>query len=87
MVIPFMPPLSGIVFSIDVGLLTECDDEYWTTSEGKLSFEQPPDKPSKITAFNCLIRLTKILAYAHQTLVRTQTSFLFCHSTLTSHIS
>ena len=55
--------------SIDVSLPVECDDEYWTISDGKLSPCQPPDKPSKITALNCLIRLCQILSIAHRELV------------------
>ena len=55
--------------SIDVALPTECDDEYWLTPEGKPLFKQPPDTPSKVTAFVCLIRLGQILALAMRTIV------------------
>lgn len=57
--------------SIDVHLPTECDDEYWISPDGQPLFEQPPDKPSKVSAFNCLIRLTQVLALVHRTLVST----------------
>ena len=56
--------------SIDVSLPTECDDEYWIMSEGQVKFQQPPNKPSKISAFNCYIRLNQILASATRTIVR-----------------
>ncbi|KAH9926304.1 uncharacterized protein BXZ73DRAFT_49447 [Epithele typhae] len=53
---------------IDVGLPMECDDEYWLDDLGKPSFKQPDGKPSKITAFNCYIRLSQILLFAVRTI-------------------
>ena len=55
--------------SFDIDLPTECDDEYWTASEPELAFKQPPGKPSKITFFNCYVRLHQILAFAMRTIV------------------
>lgn len=43
----------------DLDLPIECDDEYWDNG-----FQQPSGKPSLITFFTSLIRLTDILAYA-----------------------
>ncbi|KAM5544331.1 hypothetical protein V8D89_001991 [Ganoderma adspersum] len=51
-------------FSFDLALPTECDDEYWLTPEGEPSFKQLPGKPSKVTAFVCVLRLAQILAFA-----------------------
>ena len=45
--------------SFDVDYCVECDDEYWSMSDGNVQFEQPPDKPSKIAAFNCCVRLNQ----------------------------
>ena len=55
--------------SFDIDLPTECDDEYWTASEPELAFKQPLGKPSKITFFNCYVRLHQILAFAMRTIV------------------
>ena len=53
-----------IYFSFDLDLPLECDDEYWDNE-----FQQPPDKPSSITFFNCFLRLMDILAYAMRLIV------------------
>jgi hypothetical protein len=55
---------------IDVDLPLEVDDEYWIHSDPTQSFKQPPDVPSRTTAFVHLTRLCGILAYALQILVR-----------------
>ena len=57
------------MFSFDIALPTECDDEYWLTPEGEPSFEQPSGKPSKVTAFVCVLKLGQILAFAMRTVV------------------
>ena len=54
---------------MDVEFPIECDDEYWLTPEGELSFEQPPGTPSKVTAFVCVVKLCQILAFAMRTVV------------------
>ncbi|TCD69092.1 hypothetical protein EIP91_008734 [Steccherinum ochraceum] len=60
----------------DVELPVECDDEYWELSDHSdpekahvkmVAFKQPPGKPSKITYFNCFLRLNQILAFALRT--------------------
>ena len=65
-------PRAGCSFDID--LPTECDDEYWTASEPELAFKQPLGKPSKITFFNCYVRLHQILAFAMRTIVSSSSS-------------
>ena len=74
--------------SIDVALPTECDDEYWLTPEGKPLFKQPPDTPSKVTVFVCLIRLGRILALAMRTIVSViSTNFFDAKLTLQQYSS
>lgn len=52
----------------DLELPVECDDEYWIVTDTELRFQQPPNKPSKITFFNCFLRLNQILAFALRTI-------------------
>jgi hypothetical protein len=52
----------------DVELPLEVDDEYWEPEDAEKAFQQPPDKPSKIAAFNSYLKLTKIAAYAMRTI-------------------
>ncbi|KAM5544367.1 hypothetical protein V8D89_002027, partial [Ganoderma adspersum] len=58
----------------DLALPTECDDEYWLTLGGEPLFKQPPGKPSKVTAFVCMIRLGQIVAFATRTIYATNKS-------------
>ncbi|KAI0774799.1 fungal-specific transcription factor domain-containing protein [Trametes elegans] len=53
---------------MDTNLPTECDDEYWTAADPNDAFKQPLGKPSKVTAFNLLVRLVQIIAYASRTI-------------------
>ncbi|KAJ7686318.1 fungal-specific transcription factor domain-containing protein [Mycena rosella] len=46
----------------DVELPIECDDEFWENKDPARAFKQPAGKPSKITFFNCFIRLNNIWA-------------------------
>jgi hypothetical protein len=55
--------------SFDVGLPTDCDDEYWENDDPDLAFKQPPGKPSKVAFFISLIRQQEILAFALRTIV------------------
>ncbi|KAJ7080234.1 fungal-specific transcription factor domain-containing protein [Mycena epipterygia] len=48
----------------DAELLIECDDEFWQNAEPACTFNQPAGKPSRITSFNCFIRLNNILAFS-----------------------
>ncbi|KAJ7598897.1 fungal-specific transcription factor domain-containing protein [Mycena floridula] len=43
----------------DVDLPTNCDDEYW-----EQNFQQPVDKPSKVSAFICYIQIMEMMAIA-----------------------
>ncbi|KAF9264065.1 hypothetical protein L218DRAFT_900741 [Marasmius fiardii PR-910] len=53
----------------DVEMPVECDDEYWDQSSfPHLAYNQPSNKPSKISAFSCLIRLCSISAFAMRTI-------------------
>ncbi|PIL25379.1 transcription factor [Ganoderma sinense ZZ0214-1] len=55
----------------DLALPTECDDEYWLSPEGEPSFKQPPDKPSKVAAFVCVLKLCQIVAFSMRTIYST----------------
>ncbi|KAK0204261.1 fungal-specific transcription factor domain-containing protein [Desarmillaria ectypa] len=47
----------------------ECDDEYWDIApDGQVHFNQPTDKPSKISCFSASIRLAEIMSFAVRTL-------------------
>jgi hypothetical protein len=47
----------------------EVDDEYWENDDATLAFQQPPGKPALVTSFNCLVKLTQIMAFALTTIV------------------
>ncbi|KAJ7506045.1 fungal-specific transcription factor domain-containing protein [Mycena galericulata] len=49
---------------IDIELPTECDDEYWESEDPELRFRQPPGKPSRVTFFVVLLRLSNIFAFS-----------------------
>jgi hypothetical protein len=55
--------------SFDLELPVEVDDEYWENNNPTLAFQQPPGKPALVTAFNFLIKLTQIIAFALRTIV------------------
>ncbi|KAJ7578642.1 fungal-specific transcription factor domain-containing protein [Mycena floridula] len=48
----------------DVDLPIECDDEYWEHPDPAKAFQQPVDKPSKVTSFICFIQLMDLMATA-----------------------
>ncbi|KAF9256487.1 hypothetical protein L218DRAFT_991408 [Marasmius fiardii PR-910] len=48
----------------DVDLLVECDDEFWDHPHPDLAFKQPQGIPSKVTAFNNLVKVLRILSQA-----------------------
>ena len=58
------------VDSFDLDYPVECDDEYWVTPDPSMAFQQPPEKPSLIAFFNCMLRLNQIHAFAMRTIVR-----------------
>ncbi|KAH9961592.1 fungal-specific transcription factor domain-containing protein [Russula dissimulans] len=42
----------------------EVDDDFWENDDPHLAFQQPPDKPSSVIAFNLWLRLTDFMASA-----------------------
>ncbi|EKM80699.1 hypothetical protein AGABI1DRAFT_126749 [Agaricus bisporus var. burnettii JB137-S8] len=60
----------------DADLPVECDDEYWECADPGQNWNQPPGKPSKISAFNTHLRLCEILSFALRTLYSTKKSKL-----------
>ncbi|KAJ7114702.1 hypothetical protein C8R44DRAFT_629820, partial [Mycena epipterygia] len=50
--------------SFDAELPIECDDEFWENADPVRAFKQPARKQSRITFFNCLIRLNNIQAFS-----------------------
>lgn len=52
----------------------EVDDEFWENDDPQLAFQQPPDKPSTVAAFNLWLRLTDFTASALHRFV----SLVFC---------
>ncbi|KAK2464353.1 hypothetical protein APHAL10511_003810 [Amanita phalloides] len=52
----------------------ECDDEYWERPDPSKNFQQPPDKPSTISYFNCYILLMEIYGEALRLLYPTRRS-------------
>ena len=59
--------------SFDLDLPAECDDEYWSPSDPKEAFKQPPGKPSKMSYFIAYLKLSQILAFALRTIVSSVT--------------
>ncbi|KAK7045614.1 Gypsy retrotransposon integrase-like protein 1 [Paramarasmius palmivorus] len=51
----------------DVDLPIECDDEYWDCADPSQNFKQPTGKPSKMSFFIHLLKLSDILSYALRT--------------------
>lgn len=62
--------------SFDADLPVECDDEYWECDDPEQNWNQPPGKPSKVSAFNTHLRLCEILSFALRTLYSTKKSKL-----------
>jgi hypothetical protein len=62
-------PTGGCLSSFDQELPTECDDEYWETSEPNKSFVQPEGKPALISAWIQVIKLGDIISFAQSTIV------------------
>ena len=58
-----------LFYSLDLGPVVECDDEYWLDTDMKPVFEQPQDVPSKVAYWNAMVRLQQILTYATRTIV------------------
>ncbi|KAF5386046.1 hypothetical protein D9615_002218 [Tricholomella constricta] len=52
----------------DVEFPLEVDDEYWETEDPAMNFKQPQGVPAKVCAFNYLIKLSRVMAFAIKTL-------------------
>ncbi|KZT29634.1 hypothetical protein NEOLEDRAFT_1055289 [Neolentinus lepideus HHB14362 ss-1] len=52
----------------DLDMPMECDDEYWDHPDPEKAFKQPSNRPSKLSAFNCYLKLNQILAAALRTI-------------------
>ncbi|KAF7368320.1 Zn(2)-C6 fungal-type domain-containing protein [Mycena venus] len=61
------------VVEIDISLPCECDDDYWRSSGPGF---QPPDKPSVLAFFNCLLQLYRIFHFTIRSLYTTRASHL-----------
>ncbi|TFK23618.1 hypothetical protein FA15DRAFT_670334 [Coprinopsis marcescibilis] len=61
---------------IDVDYALEVDDEYWEgeVDDPSQAFQQPPGKPSFLTAFNLQLKLSEISAFMLRTLYSTKKS-------------
>jgi hypothetical protein len=57
-------------YDFDVGLPTDCDDEYWDHPDPKQAWKQPEGKPSKMSFFISFIGQSQILASTLDFLVR-----------------
>jgi len=55
-------PSPNRLFSYDIELPIDCDDEYWPVDDSSEGFKQPPGKPSKLTVFILMIKLVRIQA-------------------------
>ncbi|KAF7294504.1 Fungal-trans domain-containing protein [Mycena kentingensis (nom. inval.)] len=52
----------------DLDFPVDCDDEYWEAADPDGRFQQPRDKPSKLSAFIALLRLCQVLSFALRTI-------------------
>ncbi|KAJ6600168.1 hypothetical protein B0H10DRAFT_697448 [Mycena sp. CBHHK59/15] len=59
------------LYDVDISLPFECDDEYWRASGPHVVFRQPPNKPSLLAFFNCLLNLNRIIIFTSRTLYST----------------
>lgn len=59
-----------ILYSFDIDLPVDCDDEYWNHPDPARRFKQPPGKPSSATAFIFYIKVLGILGQSLRTIVR-----------------
>jgi hypothetical protein len=59
----------SLLYSLDLDLPIEVDDEYWDHPDPARRFQQPPGNPSRIASFIYMIKLSQILGYALRTVV------------------
>jgi len=55
--------------SFDLPLPVDCDDDYWDSMQPDKAFKQPAGQPSRISAFICNLKLSKILGFALRSIV------------------
>jgi len=58
-----------LIFSYDLEMMCDCDDEYWENEDPTLAFIQPPGLPSRMSFFNHWTKLMEIEGLAHSVLV------------------
>uniref|UniRef100_A0A0W0FGY6 Zn(2)-C6 fungal-type domain-containing protein n=3 Tax=Moniliophthora roreri TaxID=221103 RepID=A0A0W0FGY6_MONRR len=61
----------------DLELPLDVEDEFWENDDPQLAFQQPPGKPSKVTAFILWLSLTQIMAFALRTIYAVRPSRVF----------
>lgn len=61
--------LNSVLDSFDIDFPVDCDDEYWEHPDPEKAFKQPPNKPSKVSFFISILKLSQILAFALRTVV------------------
>jgi hypothetical protein len=55
--------------SFDVEMPLEVDDEYWIANDPRMAFQQPPGKPSVVTAFIFFIKICQMMSFTLRTIV------------------
>ena len=61
-------------YSFDLELPMDVDDEYWQPIDGSEPFKQPPERPTAVSAFIHLLKLSQILSFTLRSIV--------CHLTM-----
>lgn len=59
-----------MLYSFDLDLPIECDDEYWEAEDPENSFKQPSGLPSYISYFVWMVKLDSIRAMVIRRIVR-----------------
>lgn len=75
----FVPTVSHVLYSFDLDLPIECDDEYWMTEDPEKAFQQPPGLPSRVSYFVWMLKFGNIRAAAIRRIVRRFIQQLDCH--------
>lgn len=55
--------------SFDIDYPLDVDDEFWETGNPETDFKQPPDKPSRMSYFVTILKLTRIIGDVLKTVV------------------
>jgi hypothetical protein len=70
-------PCNNLDEECDIGLPTECDDEYLDHPDPNLAWKQPPGIPSRMEYFICSVKLYQILSQILRTLYCVDKSKLY----------